>query len=123
MKLALFSVTYAGFWGQDRLPFEDLPAKSKSLGYDGVMIMAKRPHAFPADMTPERRAPFKRKLAEHEQELACVGAYTSFPAGAECGEVPLLDLQVDYVGACARLANDLGGTLVRVFTGYEIASA
>jgi sugar phosphate isomerase/epimerase len=121
MKLALFSVTYAGFWGQDRLPLEELPAKSRSLGYDGVMLMAKRPHAFPADMGPDRRADFRSRLHDHGQELACVGAYTSFTAGSECGEVPLLDLQVDYVAACARLASDLDCRLLRIFTGYEVA--
>ena len=51
MKLGLFTVSYAGFWGQATLPLEAAPAKARALGYEGVMVMAKRPHAFPADMS------------------------------------------------------------------------
>jgi len=35
MKLALFSVSYAGLWGQAALSLEDFLRKTNSLGYDG----------------------------------------------------------------------------------------
>lgn len=120
MKLGLFTVSYAGFWGQDKLPLEALPAKAKALGYHGLMLMGKRPHAFPAEMTEARRSEFRKLLKENGQELACVGAYTNFTAGLESGEVPLIDMQADYVGQCARMAKELGGNTVRIFTGYEV---
>lgn len=120
MKLGLFTVSHAGFWGQDTLPLDAAPAKAKALGYDGIMVMAKRPHAFPADMSEARRSEFRRSLKDHGLELACVGAYTNFTAGLESGEVPLIDMQADYVGQCARMARDLGGNTVRIFTGYEV---
>jgi sugar phosphate isomerase/epimerase len=37
----------------------------------------------------------------------------------EHGEVPHREIQVHYIVELARLARDLGGSLVRVFTGYE----
>ena len=120
MKLGLFTISYAGFWGQDTLPMDAVPAKAKALGYDGIMIAAKRPHAFPAEMSEARRSEFRKALKENGQELCCVGAYTNFTAGIESGEVPLIDMQADYVGQCARLARDLGGNTVRIFTGYEV---
>jgi len=120
MKLALFSVSYAGFWGQDQLSLEEFIPQAKKLNYDGVEIMGKRPHAFPADMSPERIRRIRKLLKSNRLELLCMAAYTNFTAGAESKEVPLLDMQVEYVGRLARIAHELGGNLVRVFTGYEV---
>ena len=44
MKTALFSVSYAGLWGQHRLELAAFIERAKALGYEGVMLMAKRPH-------------------------------------------------------------------------------
>src|SRR5581483_11527393 len=50
MKTALHTVSYAGVWpGQMTLPLERIVDKAAELGYDGVMIVAKRPHASPLD--------------------------------------------------------------------------
>ena len=54
MKKCLFSVSYAGFWGQDRLELLDFITKAGELGYEAVMIAGKRPHLSPLDATPER---------------------------------------------------------------------
>jgi sugar phosphate isomerase/epimerase len=51
--------------------------------------------------------------------VACLAGYTSFTAGRECPEVPLIEMQVKYVQDLAKLSSDLGCNLVRVFTGYE----
>jgi len=120
MKLVLFSVSYAGFWGQDRLGLEDFIRKAAELGYDGVMIMGKRPHAFPADMTPDRTRAVRDLLAEKQLAMCCMAAYTNFTAGAESREVPLVDMQVEYVASLARVTAGLGGDLVRIFTGYDV---
>lgn len=121
MKTALFSVSYAGLWGQTRL---DLPAfigRAKSLGYDGVMLMGKRPHASILDVDETRRTELRQQVADARLEVACIAGYTSFTAGLECPEVPLVELQIKYVENLAKLAADLGCNLVRVFTGYESA--
>ena len=49
MKKGIFSVSYAGLWGQERLDTVEFIHKAKELGYDGVLIMAKRPHLSLAD--------------------------------------------------------------------------
>ena len=119
MKLALFSVSYAGLWGQAALPLDDVLRKAAALGYGGVELMGKRPHLSPLDATPQRVAALGRLARELGLEVACVAAYTNFTAGLESAEVPLADIQVQYVESLARVAADLGCRLVRVFTGYE----
>jgi sugar phosphate isomerase/epimerase len=118
MKLGLFSVSYAGLWGQDRLELADFIARAGALGYSSVMIAGKRPHLSPLDATPERVAAVKDSLRRASVECAVIAAYTDF-SGAGAAEVPLLEMQVSYVESLARLAADLGARFVRVFTAYE----
>ena len=59
MKLSLFSVSYAGLWGQHRLDLPAFIAKAAQLGYDAVMLMGKRPHLSPLDVTDEQLAAVK----------------------------------------------------------------
>lgn len=121
MKLSLFSVGYAGFWGQQSLTLEEFLPQARRLGYDAVMLMGKRPHLSPLDATPERVAAIKGKLAETGLECAVIGGYTDFAGGA--AEVPLLEMQIAYVESLARLAAALGAKIVRIFTAYETAGA
>ena len=45
VKTCLHSIGYAGLWrGQALLSVDDFLLKAKELGFDGVMLMAKRPH-------------------------------------------------------------------------------
>jgi sugar phosphate isomerase/epimerase len=118
MRAGLFSVSYAGLWGQDRLELEGFVDRAADLGFEGVLLMGKAPHLSPlaADdsVLDALRATFERRRIE------CIGvaAYTDFllPAPAE---VPIGEMQTLYVEACARAAARLGGTVVRVFTGYD----
>jgi sugar phosphate isomerase/epimerase len=119
MKTALFSVSYAGLWGQARL---DLPAfvdRAKSLGFQGVMLMGKRPHASVLDWDEPRRLVLKQQIEGAGLRTACVAGYTNFTAGRESLEVPLVEIQVKYVEELAQLARGLGAPVVRLFTGYE----
>lgn len=118
MKLSLFSVSYAGFWGQDALDLETFITRAARLGYDAVMLMGKRPHLSPLDVTEERLARLRARLAEHAVECAVVAAYTDL-SGAGAGEVPHLEMQIAYVEALARIGKQLGASVVRVFTAYE----
>jgi len=59
MLLSLFSVSYAGLWGQRALDTAALIAKAAELGYDAVMLMGKRPHLSPLDATPHEVAAIK----------------------------------------------------------------
>ncbi len=119
MKTSLFSVSYAGLWGQARLELPAFIERAKSLGYQGVMLMGKRPHASVLDLNDARRRELREHLRRAGLELSCIAAYTSFTAGLECAEVPLIEMQVKYVQELAQLSRELGCSLVRVFTGYE----
>lgn len=119
-KLALHSVSYAGVWeGQASLTLEEFVDHAAELGYEGVMLMAKRGHASRLEMTQERRESLRLRMRDRGLELAAIAAYTDFTAGADRPDVPLAEMQILYVRECARLARDLGGSLVRIFTGYE----
>jgi sugar phosphate isomerase/epimerase len=49
MRTALFTVSFAGLWGQDRMTLEQSVEIAAELGFDGVEIMGKRPHLSPLD--------------------------------------------------------------------------
>ena len=48
-----------------------------------------------------------------------VAAYTNFSADYEHREIPQVEYQIHCVTELAKLARDLGGNMVRVFTAYE----
>ena len=59
MKLSLFSVGYAGYWGQHQLDVFKFITRAAELGYDAVMIAGKRPHLSPLDATDEHLSAVK----------------------------------------------------------------
>jgi sugar phosphate isomerase/epimerase len=118
MKLCLFSVSYAGLWGQERLGLTELIAKAAALGYPAVMLAGKRPHLSPLDATSERVAEIREALERHKVECAVMAAYTDF-SGSGAAEVPFLEMQIGYVESLARIGAAMGARIVRVFTAYE----
>ena len=108
MKACLFSVSYAGLWGQDKLTLEDFVRKATELGYQGIEIMCKKPHLYPFDYPDEAVERLKTAVRKNGLEVACLAAYTNFTAGGESREVPLLDLQVSYVRRIGEIAQHLG---------------
>jgi len=121
--LALHSVSYSGSWGQYSMPLEEFVGKAAELGYDGVMLMAKRPHLSVLDWKADRRPRLRARIEDCDLRLACVAGYTNFTADLEHGDIPLREMQIRHVVELAEMAHDLGGNLVRVFTGYENAAA
>jgi len=118
MKKSLFSISYAGLWGQDKLDLLDFISKAASLGYDGVMIAGKRPHLSPLDASDERLAELKARLKQEKIECFVIGGYTDF-SGAAPPMVPIPEMQIAYVESLAKIAAELGAKVVRVFTGFE----
>jgi sugar phosphate isomerase/epimerase len=119
-KLALHTVSYAGVWrGQAFLPLERVLERARELGFDGVMIMAKRPHLSPLDYDREARERLREKIEAMGLEVACLAGYVDFTAGVDRPMTPMVEVQAVYVGELARLARDLGCGMVRVFTGFE----
>src|SRR5690348_3205104 len=106
MRRALFSVGYAGLWGQAALGVRDFIERAARLGYDGVMIAGKRPHLSPLDATPERLAEVRQTLARTGLRCDVIAAYTDFAGGA-AAEVPYGEMQIAYIEALARMAAEL----------------
>jgi len=115
----LHSVSYSGSWGQHALSVEEFVDKAADLGYDGVMLMAKRPHLSALDWDREARRRLRTRLESRGLSTVCIAGYTNFTADLEHSDIPHREIQIRHVLDLAEMAHDLGGTLVRVFTGYE----
>jgi sugar phosphate isomerase/epimerase len=87
------------------------------------MLMAKRPHLSVLDWDSESRSRLRERLEARKIQTICVAGYTNFTADLEHTEVPTYEFQIQHVTELIRMARDLGGDLVRVFTGYENPAA
>jgi sugar phosphate isomerase/epimerase len=118
VKLSLFSISYAGLWGQHGLSLADFIAKAANLGYQQVMLAGKRPHVSPLDFSGEAIHNVRRTLEQHGVGCGVVAGYTDFGQTAPA-EVPYMEMQIAYVQELARVARTLGAGVVRIFTAYE----
>lgn len=119
MTPMLFSVSYAGYWGQHRLSLPEFFRKAAALGYRSVELGAKRPHLSPLDYRDAAvLAELKQAAVSAGVEIGTIAAYTDFTVGHGSPEVPLVEMQVAYVREAARMAQALGAKIVRVFSGY-----
>lgn len=118
MTPTLFSVSYAGLWGQDFLGLESFIAKAARLGYPAVELMGKRPHLSPLDMDDGKIKALRDLAAGNGVEIATVAAYTDFTAGKATLEIPAAEMQIFCARELGRLAKMLGAKIVRIFTGY-----
>ena len=114
----LFSVSYAGLWGQHGLDLKTFIRKAAALGYSAVELMGKRPHLSVLDTDDEKLESIRRSARESGIEIATIAGYTDFTAGRHASEVPFIEMQIDYVRDLARIAQMLGARVIRVFTGY-----
>src|SRR5947209_5992211 len=98
MKTALHSVSYAGVWpGQARLGLDDFLVRARTLGFDAVMLMAKRPHLSLLDYDPDARRRLRERLTRLGLRVACLAGYNDFCLGAERPDVPSREMQVYYL--------------------------
>ena len=122
VKTCLHSVSYMGIWrGQATLTVDQFLVKAKELGFDGVMLAAKRPHVSITDYDDAARQKLRSRIKELGLELVCLAGYCDFTAGVDKAGIPNTEIQAVYVGELARLARDLGTNMVRIYTGYERA--
>jgi sugar phosphate isomerase/epimerase len=120
VKTCLHSVGYSGTWpGQALLSLDQFLVKAKELGFDGVMLGAKRPHLSLLDYDETARVKLKARIKELGLDLVCVAGYNDFTAGVDKAGVPHTEIQAVYIGELARLARDLGTNMVRIYTGYD----
>src|SRR5438477_1714308 len=122
LKTALHSVSYAGVWpGQARLSLEEFLRRAKHLGFEAVMLMAKRPHLSVLDYDAAARKDLRQSLDRLGLSVACLAGYTDFCMGGDRPDIPVREIQGLYVRELSRLANELNCPLVRVFTGFHYA--
>jgi sugar phosphate isomerase/epimerase len=114
----LFSVSYAGLWGQHALDTESFIRKAARLGYSAIELMAKRPHLSVLDADDPLLERIRDCAKENRVEIATIAGYTDFTAGKTATEVPFIEMQVLYVRRLAEIARKLNARIVRVFTGY-----
>jgi sugar phosphate isomerase/epimerase len=120
IKPCLHSISYAGVWrGQAKLTVDEFLVKAKELGFEAVMLMAKRPHVSPLDYDETARKQLRARMDQLGLKLVCLAGYSDFTAGSDKPGIPNVEIQAAYLGQVARLARDLGTDTVRVFTGYE----
>jgi sugar phosphate isomerase/epimerase len=120
VKTCLHSISYSGLWrGQAFLTVDQFLDKAKSLGFDGIMLVAKRPHVSIIDYDEAAREKLKNRIKELKLELVCLAGYSDFTAGVDRAGIPNVEIQASYVGELAKLAKDLGTNMVRIYTGYE----
>jgi sugar phosphate isomerase/epimerase len=111
MKLGLHSVSYLGLWydGPALAPLEFL-RHARQLGFEGVELDGRRPHANPMDLDHGRRRAIRELGAELQLEVAAIAAHSDLSSPIlEHREAQLLLLREQI-----RLARDLGAPLVRV---------
>lgn len=123
MLRLLHSVSYAGTWGQERLTVPAFLSRASTLGFDGVMLMAKRPHVSLLDYGDAERAALRESIAATGLKCVILAGYNDLTAGLDRRDIPHREIQTAYLIALARLARDIDAGVVRVFTGYESAHA
>lgn len=120
VKTCLHSVSYSGLWrGQALLSVDEFLVKAKELGFDGVELAAKRPHVSLLDYDDAARKKLRDRIKELGLDLVCLAGYNDFSAGVDKSGIPNVEIQAIYIGELARLAHDLGTSMVRIFTSYE----
>ena len=121
MTPCLFSISYAGFWGQSVLPLTEFIHHAGNLGYPAVMIAGKRPHLSPLDAPSGLLDKVRIALQTNDVQCAVLGAYTNLSQPSTVGcEVPYLEMQIAYVESLARMAQALDCRIIRIFTAYEV---
>jgi len=115
MKLALYTVSYAGLWYKGpALAFEEIVERAAEYGYAGVELDGKRPHGNPMDLDARTRGRMRDALERAGLELPCVAANNDFsspiPEHREC--------QMLMVRELARLASELGARTLRLFAAW-----
>jgi sugar phosphate isomerase/epimerase len=117
-KTALHSVSYAGLWGQATLALDAVVDKAAELGFDAVMLMAKRPHLSPLETDAAGLRSLRERLQHRRLAVACLAGYNDFGLGGDAVGTPFAEMQLLYVRELCRLARELECPLVRLFTGF-----
>ncbi len=116
MKVGLYTVSFSGAWYDGPgLSLEEVFRRAKDMGYDGVEIGAKRPHASPMDLDADARARIREQVAGLGLEIPAVAGYSNFASPIE----EQRENELLMVREQIRLASDLGAPILRVFAAWR----
>lgn len=119
MKTSLFTVSFAGLWGQHHLSLEESIAKTAELGYESVEIMCKRPHLSILDYSISDCEKLANFIKNSRISVSALAGYTNFTGGLDSGEVPFVEMQINYVEELVKRAQILNAPIVRIFSSYD----
>ncbi len=115
MKLAIYSVSFAGIWYRDRpLTVEEMVDRAVEMKIDGFELDGKRPHGFPLEWDAERRKTFRNYAEKRGIEICAVASNNDFTSAVPDER----EAQMVCVAEQIRLAKDLGAPIVRVFVAW-----
>ncbi|MBN1458639.1 MAG: sugar phosphate isomerase/epimerase [Armatimonadetes bacterium] len=116
MKVGLYTISFAGVWYDGpALPLDEVFVRAKEMGYDGVEIGARRPHASPMDLDVGARAAIRERAGKAGLEIPAVATYSNFAS-------PLLEQRENELLMAReqiKLARDLGAPIVRLFAAWR----
>jgi len=116
MKVGLYTISFAGVWYDGpALPLPDIFRRAKDMGYDGVEIGARRPHASPMDLDAKARERMRAQASEVGVEIPAVASYNNFAS-------PILEQRENellMVKEQIKLARDLGAPILRLFAAWR----
>jgi len=112
LKLGISTFTYINY------PLEKVIKRIANMGYDGIEIMAMRPHALPSDLNKDSRKKLRRLINSFNLEPVAICQSTHLnlisPLKKERQEA------VKYIKECVALASDLGAKIVVTVAGLRI---
>lgn len=119
MKFILHSVSYSPTWeGQTTLPLYAVIDKAAALGYDGIELMAKRPHASPLDLSDSDRKRVREYVAAKGLVLPCIAGYQDFSDDHLHLDMPKGEKELLYLRESIRIARDLGAKILRIYSSF-----
>jgi len=121
MKFALHSISYTNTWeGQVKLGIEKVINKTAEMGFDGIEIVAKRPHISPLDYSKEDRNKLKELIFSKGLEIPCIAGYNDFGHDPNHMDMARLEKEILWLRETVDIAVDLEAPIVRVFSAYLI---
>jgi sugar phosphate isomerase/epimerase len=119
VKFILHSVSYSPAWeGQTPLSLEKVIEKAATLGYDGIELIAKRPHASILDLSESDRKRIGELIASKGLVLPCVAGYQDFADDYLHPDMPKGEKELLYLRESIRLTRDLGSKMLRIYSCF-----
>jgi len=119
MKFILHSVSYSSAWdGQIALSLEKVIEKASALGYDGIEVIAKRPHASVLDLSESDRKRVREAIASKGLVLPCVAGYQDFADDYLHPDMPKGEKELLFLRESIRLTRDLGAKILRIYSCF-----